>query len=408
MAEGRQSDFLSTTNSKNFSSMSINQADNSGPDKKKLTNSYKINQGQIIDYMVDYSDRAQKSYDAAMRDTSTMAEGEDSDEERIHSDQIGEYKSEYIRVKFDKTSAELPVSRELYDENKEIKQVDLNELGYNVHILREGQYREKIFYGSKIIDSKKVFTVRSQYQLVNFTGFDYLINFAFGKKSRLLKYLESGDSLPLSRRFDDCTVQIKMIDDDVLRDLKAKKIPKDEKTGHFQLPEFQKIKRGESPADFRDSKLGFSNWSALIPVRVLKERLGMEESSYLTNAKSKFTFIKKTRSEIMSTERAIDINLMPPVIIYNCLPFKLTLKFIDSSDLPQTITLEKEEEKNLFCFSMAKTISVDIEVPDFMPVKDYKLFNLEKFRLRESKVWLEDRQGRITAIYSLVQKKSAG
>lgn len=128
----------------------------------------------------------------------------------------------------------------------------------------------------------------------------------------------------------------------------------------------------------------------------------MEESSYLTNAKSKFTFIKKTRSEIMSTERAIDINLMPPVIIYNCLPFKLTLKFIDSSDLPQTITLEKEEEKNLFCFSMAKTISVDIEVPDFMPVKDYKLFNLEKFRLRESKVWLEDRQGRITAIYSLV------
>ena len=183
--------------------------------------------------MVDYSDRAQKSYDAAMRDTSTMAEGEDSDEERIHSDQIGEYKSEYIRVKFDKTSAELPVSRELYDENKEIKQVDLNELGYNVHILREGQYREKIFYGSKIIDSKKVFTVRSQYQLVNFTGFDYLINFAFGKKSRLLKYLESGDSLPLSRRFDDCTVQIKMIDDDVLRDLKAKKVPKDEKTGHF-------------------------------------------------------------------------------------------------------------------------------------------------------------------------------
>ena len=50
-----------------------------------------------------------------------MADGEDSDEERIHSDQIGEYKSEYVRVKFDKTSAELPVSRELYDDNKEIK-----------------------------------------------------------------------------------------------------------------------------------------------------------------------------------------------------------------------------------------------------------------------------------------------
>ena len=56
-----------------------------------------------------------------MRDTSTLADGEDSDEERIHSDQVGEYKSEYIRIKFDKTSAELPVGRELYDQNKEIK-----------------------------------------------------------------------------------------------------------------------------------------------------------------------------------------------------------------------------------------------------------------------------------------------
>ena len=147
----------------------------------------------------------------------------------------------------------------------------------------------------------------------------------------------------------------------------------------------------DPPADFRDAKLGFSNWSALIPVRVLKERLGMEESSYLTNAKSKYTFIKKTRSEIMSIERAIDINLMPPVVISNCLPFKLTMRFIDSSDAPRTVTLEKEEEKNLFCFSMAKTITIDLEVPDFLPVKDYKLFNLEKFRLRESKIWLEDR-----------------
>ena len=90
--------------------------------------------------MVDYSDRAQRAYEAAVRDprTSSGAGGDDSDEERIHSDQVGEYKSEYIRVKFDKTSAELQVNRELFDDNKEIKQVDLNELGYSVHILRDG------------------------------------------------------------------------------------------------------------------------------------------------------------------------------------------------------------------------------------------------------------------------------
>ena len=75
--------------------------------------------------------------------------------------------------------------------------------------------------------------MRSQYQLVNFTGYDYLINFSFSKKSRLLKYLESGDSLPLSRRFDDCAIQIKMIDDDLIKELTANGTPIDEKTGHF-------------------------------------------------------------------------------------------------------------------------------------------------------------------------------
>ena len=68
---------------------------------------------------------------------------------------------------------------------------------------------------------------------MNFTGYDYLINFSFGKKARLLKYLESGDSLPLSRRFDDCAIQIKMIDDDLIKELTAKGTPIDEKTGHF-------------------------------------------------------------------------------------------------------------------------------------------------------------------------------
>lgn len=236
---------------------------------------------------------------------------------------------------------------------------------------------------------------------MNFTGFDYLINFAAGKKSKLLKYLESGDSLPLSRRFDDCAIQIKMIDDDLIKELRAKGTPIDERSGHFMLPEFHKMKK-DPPADFRDPKYGFQNWSALIPVRVLKERLGMEESSYLTNAKSKYTFIKKTRSEIMAFERAIDINLMPPVIICNCLPFKLTMKFCDSSNEMRTVVLDKEEERNLFCFSMAKTISVDLELPDFKPVEDYKLFNLEKFRVRETKIDLEDRNGRSTAIYTLI------
>jgi len=84
-------------------------------------------------------------------------------DERIHSDHIGEYKSELVKILFDPQSLEIVLQGDAYGENREIKKVDLNQLGYNIHLLREGPNAEKIFYGCKLIDSKKVFTVRSQF-----------------------------------------------------------------------------------------------------------------------------------------------------------------------------------------------------------------------------------------------------
>jgi len=37
-----------------------------------------------------------------------------------------------------------------------------------------------------------------------------------------MKYIESGDSIPLSRRFDETSIQIKIIDDEIISDLKKK------------------------------------------------------------------------------------------------------------------------------------------------------------------------------------------
>ena len=41
-------------------------------------------------------------------------------------------------------------------------------------------------------------------------------------KIKLMKYIESGDSIPLSRRFDETSIQIKIIDDEIISDLKKK------------------------------------------------------------------------------------------------------------------------------------------------------------------------------------------
>jgi len=64
---------------------------------------------------------------------------------------------------------------------------------------------EKLFYGARLINFKKVFTIRSQFQLVNLTSFNYLVHFRFSECS-LLKIIEAGESLPLSMRLDESKV----------------------------------------------------------------------------------------------------------------------------------------------------------------------------------------------------------
>ena len=76
--------------------------------------------------MVDYHD---KSY---ALDTSNQLSGKyrSRSADIIHEDNIGEYKSEFIKIQFDKTSAEVMQHIENLDSTQDIKRVDLNELGY--------------------------------------------------------------------------------------------------------------------------------------------------------------------------------------------------------------------------------------------------------------------------------------
>jgi len=237
--------------------------------------------------------------------------------------------------------------------------------------------------------------------MVNFTGFDYLVYFKF-ENQFLLKYLESGDSLPLSKKFDEAKVQIKMLDEEA--------VPKKDAEGNRVPFEEEIACRKKLIADMRSEQNSkYKNWSALVPIKVLKVKLGIDESSYLSNGKSKYTFIRKTKSDIVvKPEDIIDINLMPGVILKNCLPFQLKLVGKDSSDVLQTITLQKQEERNLFCFNMAKSVTVDVHLPEFEVVKDFKLFNLEKFKQTDFKIKVEDRYGRISMIYVQIQRRNAG
>ena len=271
--------------------------------KKCLINQYTLAQGEIIDYMVDYEDDKFKlglnegkdddldsemgSNEEASRHLDFgftarfMQKKQNERKDNIHMDTIGEYKSEYIKIQFDSESNQVQSQRQYFQENREIKKIDLNELGYRAHILRDGHFMEKVFYGVKIVDFKKVFTIRTKYQLVNNTDFDYLVHFRFQNHS-ILKYMEKGDSLPLSMKYDESRIQIKIIIPE--GDSQERVRQKEELDG--LPPNFK---------DFREQSLGYRNWTALIPLLILKERLKFNEGSYLTQGKSLFTFIRKTQ-----------------------------------------------------------------------------------------------------------------
>jgi hypothetical protein len=350
---------------------------------------YSLKAGQIVDYQVDYR------YDSYQVNPEQAGD-------KVHWDRIGEYKSEKVAISFDAGSAEIKGRQPSVEVNRDIRDVDLNKLGYQAHVLRQGAQGETLFYGCKTIDCKKVFTVRSQYQLVNFTGFHCLVYFRH-QDAFLLKYLESGDSLSLPQRLDDFTIQIKMItreNESESRDPEEKQRP---------LMEEEILVQREYIKDMRKTSHNLTNWSAAIPLASLKgEKLKMEESSFLTCATSLYTFIKKTYSDILASRDAVDINLMPPMIVKNCLPLSVTIKFVDSSNVQQEVHLEKDAERNLFCLNMASSVVADLHLQGFKPIRGFKLFNLQKYGVLEWALPIEDRYGRASTIYTLNLRKSAG
>jgi hypothetical protein len=110
---------------------------------------------------------------------------------------------------------------------------------------------------------------------------------------------------------------------------------------------------------------------------ILKYRLKLGDCSFLTNGKSRYTFIKKTKAE--HAEEIVDINMMAPLILKNCLPIPITLKYTDSSKIRHHDTLARNETKNLFCFTMSQNISMELSINGFKPV-EATIFNLDDYK----------------------------
>lgn len=161
--------------------------------------------------------------------------------------------------------------------------------------------------------------------------------------------------------------------------------------------------------DFKNPRHSCSeDWSALIPLSVMKYRLKFNEGSFLTNSTSRFTFIRKVRSDPERRRNIVDINLETPMIIKNCLPLDIAIEYVDSSGVPGQQSWKTKEERSLYCFSLAESVSVTLYVQGFMPKTNYKLFNLQNYKKLESRIELANQYGQRTLIYAKVSHKDSG
>ena len=78
------------------------------------------------------------------------------------------------------------------------------------------------------------------------------------------------------------------------------------------------------------------------------------------------------------------------MIVKNCLPFNIDLRFKDSSNVIQKESLSKNEEKHLFCFKMDMSVSVEILVDGFKPAQ-HAIFDLVKYKELDNTITLTDK-----------------
>jgi hypothetical protein len=75
------------------------------------------------------------------------------------------------------------------------------------------------------------------------------------------------------------------------------------------------------------------------------------------------TYFRKQK--LQGDNGAFNINLMPPVVLKNCLPCDLYVSFVDSNKQLSRVKLQKEETKDLFQFDLQEDVKLQLTINGF-------------------------------------------
>ncbi|CAI2385812.1 unnamed protein product [Moneuplotes crassus] len=199
-----------------------------------------------------------------------------------------------------------------------IEKISLNKLNTGIHKLTDiDEINDFIFFETKVVETNKVLTLRTQNLLVNSTQFSYdvVIMNPTNRKDSKQVVLKPGEKIPFPSSMKSSKISLKKTDDD--------------------------------------------NFSNFIPAKRLIYNTAVNYTNYIKSGDT-FTMVRK---EINKThQKCFDIHLIPPIRIKNGLPVKMTLKLLN---IGEKYVLEKSEEKHLNYYSPDEIIQVSVKLEGY-------------------------------------------
>ena len=244
------------------------------------------------------------------------------------------------------------ISVQFKEEFASIPKIDLSKLHCNIHELSPDNF---VYYGVHLHQMHKVLTVRTIFTFYNQTAFVYVLRV----------YNETSDEYIINP--------------------------------NEKLPITKNIENSKCSLTFLNEN---DNWSeSFDPIEILSGLVVGKDKTFIAHSMS-YTFLSKTRDE--DVDIWFNLNLLPPVIVRNCLPFNIDVRMLSGR---QEKFILKGEEVWFVCHDLTELFELEIKLDWF----EYTTIAIDpRNNSNEIKIKMTDIEGFNLTLLAKIERERAG
>lgn len=237
-----------------------------------------------------------------------------------------------------------------------IEKLDISKLHCGRHQLTD-HVEDEVYFGIYLNKMYKVLTVRTFYTIHNKTIFTYYLR-VFNPDGSYCEFtINPREKLPMEKSMEDNKVSISIADSE--------------------------------------------NWSQMFYPKEILEQLEIDkEKSYVAHD-MEYTFLSKEVDSDVNI--CYNLNLLPPVIVKNCLPCNINVKVPSRRD--REFFILKGEESYFLSYDLVDVFEIDLKLDGF----EYTTVKIDaKNPGSEVKIKMKDENGNNLSLFARIEKQRAG